>query len=50
MKGKSIILAGGSGGLGTAVAEAVAEQGGVPVVGYLKDRTRAEILSQPSSA
>jgi NAD(P)-dependent dehydrogenase (short-subunit alcohol dehydrogenase family) len=46
MKGKAIILAGGSGGLGSAVAEAVAAQGGIPIVGYLKNRERAENLAR----
>jgi 3-oxoacyl-[acyl-carrier protein] reductase len=46
MKGKSIILAGGSGGLGAAVAESVARQGGVPVIGYLSNRERAENLAK----
>ena len=46
MKGKAIILAGGSGGLGGAVAEAIAKQGGVPVIGYLSNRARAESLAR----
>jgi 3-oxoacyl-[acyl-carrier protein] reductase len=46
MKGKAIILAGGSGGLGGAVAEAIAKQGGVPVIGYLSNRARAENLAK----
>jgi 3-oxoacyl-[acyl-carrier protein] reductase len=46
MKGKAIILAGGSGGLGGAVAEAVAKQGGVPVIGYLSNRERADNLAE----
>jgi 3-oxoacyl-[acyl-carrier protein] reductase len=46
MKGKAIILAGGSGGLGSAVAEAVAKQGGVPVIGYLSNRPRADSLAK----
>jgi 3-oxoacyl-[acyl-carrier protein] reductase len=46
MKGKSIILAGGSGGLGAAVAESVAKQGAVPVIGYLSNRERAENLAK----
>ena len=46
MKGKSIILAGGSGGLGTAVAEAVAARGGVPVIGCRRNRERAEGLAR----
>jgi 3-oxoacyl-[acyl-carrier protein] reductase len=46
MKGKAIILAGGSGGLGGAVAEAVVKQGGVPVIGYLSNRERADNLAK----
>jgi len=45
MKGKSIILAGGSGGLGSAVAEIVAERGGIPVIGCKSNRQRAELLA-----
>jgi NAD(P)-dependent dehydrogenase (short-subunit alcohol dehydrogenase family) len=45
MKGKSVILAGGSGGLGSAVAEMVAERGGIPVIGCLSNRERAEKLA-----
>jgi len=46
MKGKAIILAGGAGGLGCAVAEAVAKQGGVPVIGYLSNHERADNLAK----
>lgn len=46
MKGKAVILAGGSGGLGAAVAEVVAKQGGIPVIGYLTNRVRADSLSK----
>ena len=45
MKGKSVILAGGSGGLGSVLAEEIAKQGGVPVIGYLANRERAERLA-----
>lgn len=41
MKGKSIILAGGSGGLGSAVAEALAARGAIPVVGCRSNTDRA---------
>ena len=44
MKGKSVILAGGSGGLGSAVAHAVAARGGVPIIGCKSNRDRAERL------
>ncbi len=46
MKGKSIILAGGSGGLGSTLAEIIAGQGGVPVIGCLSHRERAEKLGE----
>lgn len=46
MKGKAIILAGGSGGLGAAVAEEIARQGGVPIIGYLNNSGRAETLAK----
>ena len=45
MKGKSIILAGGSGGLGAAASEALCERGAIPVIGYLRNRERAETLA-----
>src|SRR5690349_14311295 len=44
MKGKSIILAGGSGGLGVAVAHAIAVRGGVPIIGCKSNRERANDL------
>ena len=46
MKGKSVILAGGSGGLGAAIAAAVAERGGIPVIGCLRNRDRADQLAK----
>jgi NAD(P)-dependent dehydrogenase (short-subunit alcohol dehydrogenase family) len=46
MKGKSIILAGGSGGLGAAVADALAERGAIPVIGCKSNRERAEALAR----
>jgi NAD(P)-dependent dehydrogenase (short-subunit alcohol dehydrogenase family) len=46
MKGKAIILAGGPGGLGSTVAEQLASQGAIPVIGYLKNRERAESLAK----
>jgi len=46
VKGKTIILAGGSGGLGSAVAEEIARRGGLPVIGFLSNRERAEALAQ----
>ena len=46
MKGKSIILAGGSGGLGNALADALAERGATPVLGCKSNRARAEDLSR----
>ena len=49
LSGKSIILAGGSGGLGAAVAEALAERGAVPVIGCRSNRKRADQLSKSLS-
>jgi NAD(P)-dependent dehydrogenase (short-subunit alcohol dehydrogenase family) len=46
MKGKTVILAGGSGGLGPAVAEAIADRGGIPVIGFRSNRERAEALAK----
>jgi NAD(P)-dependent dehydrogenase (short-subunit alcohol dehydrogenase family) len=46
MKGKSIILAGGSGGIGSAVAHAIAASGGVPIIGCKSNRDRAAKLAQ----
>jgi NAD(P)-dependent dehydrogenase (short-subunit alcohol dehydrogenase family) len=46
MKGKSIILAGGSGGLGASVAEGVAQRGGIPVIGCRNNRDRADALAR----
>jgi len=42
---KTVILAGGSGGLGSAVARKVAERGFKPVIGYLKNAERAGALA-----
>lgn len=44
MKGKSVILAGGSGGLGAALAEAIVAKGGIPVIGCRNNRERAAAL------
>jgi NAD(P)-dependent dehydrogenase (short-subunit alcohol dehydrogenase family) len=46
MKGKSVILAGGSGGLGVAVAEGLAARGAIPVIGCRSNRERAENLAR----
>jgi len=46
MKGQTIILAGGSGGLGAAVAEGLAERGAIPVIGCRSNRERAEALAR----
>jgi NAD(P)-dependent dehydrogenase (short-subunit alcohol dehydrogenase family) len=45
MKGKSIILAGGSGGLGATVAEMIAAEGATPIIGYRSNRERADSLA-----
>jgi NAD(P)-dependent dehydrogenase (short-subunit alcohol dehydrogenase family) len=50
MKGKAVILAGGSGGLGGAVAEMVAERGGIPVIGCRSNRERGEALARRLNA
>jgi len=47
---KTVILAGGSGGLGTALAERMAERGFKPVIGYLRNRERAEKLAERLNA
>ena len=39
---KTVILAGGSGGLGSAVARLAAQQGYKPIIGYLHNHDRAE--------
>lgn len=41
-----MILAGGSGGLGAAVADHVASRGGTPVIGCLSNSTRARTLAR----
>jgi NAD(P)-dependent dehydrogenase (short-subunit alcohol dehydrogenase family) len=46
MKGKSIILAGGSGGLGAAVAELLAQRGAIPIIGCKRNRERADALAK----
>jgi 3-oxoacyl-[acyl-carrier protein] reductase len=46
MKGKSVILAGGSGGLGASVAESLAQRGAVPIVGCRNNRDRADTLAR----
>src|SRR5215475_7166414 len=46
MKGKTIILAGGSGGLGESVADALAQLGAIPVIGCKANRERADALAQ----
>jgi NAD(P)-dependent dehydrogenase (short-subunit alcohol dehydrogenase family) len=42
---KTVILAGGSGGLGSAVARSVANRGYKPIIGYLKNAGRADALA-----
>jgi 3-oxoacyl-[acyl-carrier protein] reductase len=42
---KTVILAGGSGGLGSAVARSVTARGYKPVIGYLKNKDRADALA-----
>ena len=50
MKGKTVILAGGSGGLGAAVAEAIVLRGGVPIIGCKQNRERADQLARKLNA
>jgi len=42
---KTVILAGGSGGLGSEVARQVAARGYKPVIGYLRNAERANVLA-----
>jgi NAD(P)-dependent dehydrogenase (short-subunit alcohol dehydrogenase family) len=42
---KTVILAGGSGGLGSAVARLAAARGYKPVIGYLRNHDRAAALA-----
>ena len=46
VRGKSVILAGGSGGLGAAVGDALARLGAVPVIGCRSNQDRAEALAR----
>ena len=46
MKGKTIILAGGSGGLGSAIAESLAQRGAIPVIGCKSNSERATALAR----
>ncbi|HLH32985.1 MAG TPA: SDR family oxidoreductase [Terriglobia bacterium] len=50
MKGKAVVLAGGSGGLGASVAEALAQRGAIPVIGCHSNRERAEALAKKISS
>jgi NAD(P)-dependent dehydrogenase (short-subunit alcohol dehydrogenase family) len=50
LKDRSVILAGGSGGLGAAVAESLIKQGAIPIIGYLHNRERAESLADRLSS
>jgi NAD(P)-dependent dehydrogenase (short-subunit alcohol dehydrogenase family) len=49
MKGRSVILAGGSGGLGACLAEGLAELGAIPVIGCRGNRERADALTNSLS-
>jgi NAD(P)-dependent dehydrogenase (short-subunit alcohol dehydrogenase family) len=46
LQGKSIILAGGSGGLGAVLAEALAQRGAIPIIGCRSNRDRADALAR----
>jgi NAD(P)-dependent dehydrogenase (short-subunit alcohol dehydrogenase family) len=43
---KTVILAGGSGGLGSTVARAIARQGHRPIIGFRKNAERANALAE----
>ena len=45
LRNRAIVLAGGSGGLGAASAQLLADHGADLVIGYHRDRTRAEELA-----
>jgi NAD(P)-dependent dehydrogenase (short-subunit alcohol dehydrogenase family) len=44
LRGREVILAGGSGGLGSATARLLAAEGAHVVIGYSRNRRRAEVL------
>ena len=46
MKGKRVILAGGSGGIGAAVADLIASRGAIPVIGCFRNPDRARDLAR----
>jgi NAD(P)-dependent dehydrogenase (short-subunit alcohol dehydrogenase family) len=50
LRGKSVILAGGSGGLGAVVVETLARLGAIPVIGCRTNQDRAEALAQRLSS
>jgi NAD(P)-dependent dehydrogenase (short-subunit alcohol dehydrogenase family) len=50
IRGKTVILAGGSGGLGADVAETLCQRGALPVIGYLRNSERAGSLARKLSA
>ena len=50
LKGRVILIAGGTGGLGSATAALLARDGATVVVGFRKDRDRAEALKQAIEA
>lgn len=50
ISGKVILLAGGSGGLGSAAAALLARDGAIVVVGYRNNRQRAEALKEAIAA
>jgi NAD(P)-dependent dehydrogenase (short-subunit alcohol dehydrogenase family) len=47
---KTVILPGGSGGIGAVVARQAAERGYLPVIGYLRNQERAETLARELKA
>jgi NAD(P)-dependent dehydrogenase (short-subunit alcohol dehydrogenase family) len=50
LAGKTVVLAGGAGGLGAATAALLAREGARLIVGYRQDRARAEKLSRSLEA
>jgi NAD(P)-dependent dehydrogenase (short-subunit alcohol dehydrogenase family) len=50
LAGRVVLIAGGTGGLGSATVALLAREGAIVVAGYLRDRERAEALKQAVEA
>lgn len=50
LAGRVVLIAGGTGGLGSATVALLAREGAIVVAGYLRDRQRAEALKQAVEA